>query len=448
MKHPYRFPALLLLCATLWPASAHSFCGFYVASGDAKLFNKASQVALVRDGDRTVMTMANDFQGEPKEFAIVIPVPTVLEKGQVHVGDKALIDHLDAFSAPRLVEYWDPDPCPVAAEANDRAYGNALPSAKMMEQIAVRGGRSRGVTIEARYTVGEYDILILSAKESNGLELWLTENGYRIPTGASRVLSGYIKQGLKFFVAKVNLKEQKKLGFTYLRPIQVAFESPKFVLPIRLGMVNADGPQELFVYALTRKGRVEAVNYRTVKLPSDRDVPEFVKEEFPDFYRALFTRQVGRENMSVVFTEYAWDMGWCDPCASEPLSREELKALGVFWLDDPALGRQENQTPFITRLHVRYDTAHFPEDLVFQETADRTNFQGRFVVRHEWKGGGDCPQARAYRAGLAERRAKEAATLAELTGWDLRRIRGKMAVAADWSRPEDRMKWWDRIWKN
>ena len=118
-------------------------------------------------------------------------------------------------------------------------------------EVSVGAAKSRGVTIEARYTVGEYDILILSAKESNGLELWLTENGYRIPAGASRVLGGYIKQGMKFFVAKVNLVEQKKLGFSYLRPIQVAFESPKFMLPIRLGMVNADGPQELFVFALT-----------------------------------------------------------------------------------------------------------------------------------------------------------------------------------------------------
>ena len=57
------FPLLLLLLsAALWPSSAHSFCGFYVASGDAKLFNQASQVVLVRDGDRTVLTMANDFQ--------------------------------------------------------------------------------------------------------------------------------------------------------------------------------------------------------------------------------------------------------------------------------------------------------------------------------------------------------------------------------------------------
>ena len=37
------------------------------------------------------------------------------------------------------------------------------------------------MTIEAQYTVGEYDILILSAQQSSGLETWLRENGYRIP---------------------------------------------------------------------------------------------------------------------------------------------------------------------------------------------------------------------------------------------------------------------------
>ena len=68
---------------------------------------------LVRDGDRTVLTMANDFQGSLKEFAVVVPVPTFLKREQIHVGDKALVDHLDAYSAPRLVEYFDENPCQV-----------------------------------------------------------------------------------------------------------------------------------------------------------------------------------------------------------------------------------------------------------------------------------------------------------------------------------------------
>jgi hypothetical protein len=299
--------------------------------------------------------------------------------------------------------------------------------------------------------VGEYDILILSATQSRGLMTWLRGNGYRVPASAERVLHTYLGQGLKFFVAKVNLKEKAKAGFQNLRPIQMAYESPRFMLPIRLGMANADGPQELFVYALTKTGRVEPVNYRSVKLPSDAEIPEYVKGVFPDFYKAMFTEQVRRENMSVVFTEYAWDMSWCDPCASSPLSPEELRALGVFWVPDPsrtANGRGvQNASTFMTRLHARYDAAHFPEDLVLQQTADKTNFQGRFVVRHPWTGDEDCPAMANYRAQLRERRAKEAQTLASLTGWDVDDIRGRMGVAADWAREEERLTWWQRLWK-
>ena len=199
-----------------------------MAKADTKLFNKASQVVLVRQGDRTVLTMANDFRGDPKEFAVVIPVPVVLQKEQVHIGDKALLDHLDAYSAPRLVEYFDEDPCSVLYDR----LAMATPAAPGLAggQMASSRSKSLGVTIEARYTVGEYDILILSALQSSGLETWLRENGYRIPAGASSVLSSYIRQNLKFFVAKVNLKEQARLGYTVLRPIQVAYESPKFML--------------------------------------------------------------------------------------------------------------------------------------------------------------------------------------------------------------------------
>src|SRR5215217_5477573 len=103
--------ALTLALACWCTDGIRAFCGFYVARADSKLFNKASQVVLVRDADKTVLTMANDFQGDPKEFAIVIPVPTFLERDQIHIAEKALIDHLDAYTAPRLVEYFDPDPC-------------------------------------------------------------------------------------------------------------------------------------------------------------------------------------------------------------------------------------------------------------------------------------------------------------------------------------------------
>lgn len=429
----------LLWIALVWADPALSFCGFYVAQGNAKLFNHASKVVMVRDGDRTVLTMANDYSGTPDEFAMVVPVPTLLEKGQIHVGDRAVLDHLDAYSAPRLVEYFDPDPCRAYAMEGDRKMA-AAPQALGMARDEAMKAKSLGVTIEAKYTVGEYDILILSAKQSGGLETWLTENGYNVPAGAHRVLGSYIRQGMKFFVAKVNLSEQKRLGFSYLRPLQMAYESPKFMLPLRLGMVNAQGSQELFVFAITKSGRVETTNYRTVKLPEGMDIPEYVKDDFPRFYKAMFTRQVEDEDREAVFLEYAWNMSWCDPCASDPLNAEELRSLGVFWLEGGP------QNTFITRLHLRYDAQHFPEDLVFQETADQTNFQARYVLRHPWKGDTTCDAYREYRKAVRERRVKEAETLASLTGWDIRSIRRRMG--GEWSDSDTgrQPQWWERMW--
>ncbi|MGI9334992.1 MAG: DUF2330 domain-containing protein, partial [Gammaproteobacteria bacterium] len=245
--------ALALFAAASMPV--HAFCGFYVARADTKLFNKASQVVIARDGDRTVLTMTNDFQGEVEDFAMVIPVPTRIERKQIHVTDRTVVEHLDAYSAPRLVEYFDEDPCRRYEVLRSLSPSMAMEGAADNRQPYERA-RSLGVSIEAQYTVGEYDILILSARQSDGLIQWLTENGYRIPEGAGPVVGSYLKQGMRFFVARVNLEQQSKLGFSYLRPLQIAFESPKFMLPIRLGTLNADGPQELYIYTLTRKGRV------------------------------------------------------------------------------------------------------------------------------------------------------------------------------------------------
>lgn len=402
---------------------AYSFCGFYVAKADAKIFNKASQVVLARLDDKTVITMVNDFKGDPKEFAVVVPVPTLIERGQINVGDKKIIDHLDAYTSPRLVEYFDGSPCELGVMEYRMSRDTALPASRKSFRAD-----ALGVVIQAQYTVGEYDIVILSATQGQGLESWLKENGYRLPRGASEVLGSYIKQKMHFFVAKVNVQAQSKLGFSYLRPIQVAFQSPKFMLPLRLGTLNADGSQELFIYTLTKKGRVEPTNYRSVKLPTGMDLPIYIKTRFKEFYRDMFDQQVKNVDMRAVFTEYAWDMNWCDPCAAEPLSIEELRSLGGFWIDErlaePA-GRSLQPTGgardvFVTHLHVRYDAQRFPEDLVLQQTADRNNFQTRYVLRHPWNGdNGTCPATDDYRRKVLRRQENEARQLADLTGWKL-----------------------------
>jgi hypothetical protein len=453
-----RFLRCTLIVAALCAAQqAGAFCGFYVGKADAKLFNEASQVIVARDGERTVISMRNDFQGELTDFALVVPVPAVLQKSQIHVGEAKVFERIDAYSAPRLAEYFDPNPCELRYPAAVDAARQMLASGAVAKSEARRDA-ALGVSIEARYTVGEYDIVILSATQSNGLETWLKENGYRIPAGASRALQPYVRQGLKFFVAKVNLAEQAKTGFSYLRPLQFAFESPRFMLPVRLGMLNAKGPQDLVIYVLTRNGRVETTNYRTVKLPANVELPTYVRGEFASVYKALFATQAKREDYRVVWTEYFWDMGWCDPCAADPLSPEELRGAGVFWLDGdaPPIGVAPGAAPpvarsrtagaqpvMLTRLHLRYTPEALPEDLVFQETQDRQNYQARYVLRHAWQGDPmACAEAKTYFDEVARRQEREAQTLATLTGWDLASIRGRMNMQSV-SAPH----WWERLWR-
>ncbi len=419
---------------------ALAFCGFYVAKADSSLYNQASQVIIARDGDRTVLTMSNDYQGEVKDFAMVVPVPVVLKKEQVHVGEGKILQRLDDFSAPRLVEYFDDDPCEV------RAYGETdrqqISSAPFPSPTQRKAAADLGVTVEEQFSVGEYDIVILSAKESDGLETWLIQNDYKIPQGAKELLQPYIRQNLKFFVAKVNLEEFDSSGFEKLRPISIAFESPKFMLPIRLGMMNAQGDQDLIIYLLSPKGQVELTNYRTVKVPTDSEVPEFVKEEFKGFYTAMFQKSYEKNNRQVAFLEYAWDMGSCDPCSAEPLNQEELKDAGVFWLDrQNPNNRWGGSNVFITRLHVRYSRDKFPEDLKFQATGDRNLFQGKYVIRHPFKGKLTCDAGKEYKQSVKERQEREAKSLASLTGWKIKDIRDRIKFVE--AKP---FAWWEDLW--
>ncbi len=442
---PQSFLKLLFGFATLVvTANSVAFCGFYAARAGSTLYNQSSKVVIAQDGQYQSVTMASDFEGDAKDFAMVVPVPSVLQRHQINVVDNNIITHLDNYTAPRLVEYFDRSPCEPQVVYRKAPLARSAP---VMLQKKERGADSLGVKIEAKYAVGVYDILLLSAQQSKGLVTWLQQNNYQLPKGAEPVINHYLAMGMNFFVAKVNMQRQSKTGFSYLKPIRINYHSSNFMLPIRLGMLNAKGPQELFVYHLNRKGRVVATNYPNVKLNTNKEIPVFNKKNFGDFYKAMFENQVKQNGRRGVFLEYAWDMNGCDPCAADPLSDSELKQLGVFWVEKPhqvtsgqttakqmpVFNGNNTKNVFVTRLHISYDKAHFPKDLSFKATDNRSNFQGRFIVRHAWKGdASECKQAETYFSKtLPKRQEREAQTMANLTGWDINTIRQRIKLASD-----------------
>ena len=407
------------------PTQAAAFCGFFVSGADSKLYNNASQVVLMRKGQRTVLTMSNTYKGPTEDFAMVVPVPTVLQKDQVKTLPADVFSKIDKLSAPRLVEYWEQDPCyvpqPMPRFAVQRSGGGPgrVPSARPADA-------KFGVKVEAQFTAGEYEIVILSAKEANGLENWLVANQYNIPAGAGDALAPYIQSGQKFFVAKVNIKKVKRdtHGNVALSPLRFHYEDKQLRLPVRLGLLNASGKQDLIVYVLHPKSRFEAANYKNVFIPSNLEVLDDVRKGFGAFYAALFDRTLEKAGGRAVVTEYAWQSTSCDPCPVPPLQPSDIYTLGgdVF---GEAAGKPNSQArgrsqPFfgassswvLTRMHTRYDTKSLDEDLIFVEAkpvvggrgsagisrekpgavnmSSTNNFQGRYIIRNYWAGDVKC----------------------------------------------------------
>jgi hypothetical protein len=410
--------------AALTTPAAHAFCGFYVARADGSLYNRSSTVVYARSGRNSVITMSSDYRGTPAEFAMIVPTPGVLNRNQVTTVPSETIAHLDRYTAPRLVEYFDDDPCAPQIQYEAVVVEESRSGSAPTRRERVEGARALGVTIEREFAVGSYDIQMLSALQSDGLAEFLRGEGYKLPDGAEAALQGYITGGMKFFVAKVNLSRHAADATQELEPLQISFRSPDFMLPIQLGKLNGDGPQDLIVLALAQEGRVGLTNYMTKEIPTDENLPVFVEEFYPQFYRAMIDKLAPRNG---AFLEYAWDMSWCDPCADDPLSFNEFRQLGVDWVR-----RSEASVPpvFVTRLHIRYSADSFYEDLKFAVTEDRENFQGRYIMNHPFDGELTC-DAGDYITATRARIREEGRRLRQLTGWRNDIIQGNIAKSVD-----------------
>jgi MYXO-CTERM domain-containing protein len=434
---------VLLALFLLVPSVANAFCGFYVSGAGGQLFNDATQVVMMREGTRTVLSMQNAYKGPPEKFAMVVPVPVVLQKENVKTLPMNVFEHVDTLAAPRLVEYWEQDPC--APEVVDMALPAAPMAAAPRAAAAEKSASDLGVKIEAQFTVGEYEIVILSAKDSSGLDTWLRQEKYTIPEGAEPYLRPYVTAGSKFFVARVDIEKVKfDKGLALLSPLRFHYDSDEFRLPIRLGLINSSGAQDLIIHILARGKRYEAANYPNAKIPTNLDVSEAAKNEFGTFYTTLFDRTLAK-NPKAVITEYAWEPTSCDPCPGPgPLDWSEMTTFGLDVLPStqqenapvpptvaqppqkpgaapapapvarprpPVFNPRAGQQFVLTRLHARYTKESLGEDLVFRESgpivggrevytgknletgaagSSFNNFQARYAVRHPWTGPITC----------------------------------------------------------
>src|SRR5262249_28377978 len=180
---------------------------------------------------------------------------------------------------------------------------------------------------------------------------------------------------------------------------------PDFTLPIRLGLANSSGTQDLIVSILAPNMRYEVANRPNATIPTNIVVKDEVRSRFGEFYAALFDH-VQAEVPGAVVTEYAWDSGSCDPCPGPTLDGNDIASLG-----GDVIAKTYKDVAYagytLTRLHARYGK-DIADDLVFRAVApivggrgipdeqgrlpqgvekdSSNNFQGRYVILHPWTG--------------------------------------------------------------
>lgn len=300
----------------LGSSSAGAFCGFYVGDSEVELSNDSSFVVLLRDGTRTVMTMRNDYVGPAADFALVVPIPVSIGEDDVHVLNEEVLDKVERFTSPRLVEYWE----------NARRCPSPLRH-RRVRASRIRSG-SASIRVETSFAVGEYDFAVLGAEDSLALERYLSQNGYQIPANAAPLLRPYVAQGYRFLVAKVDASRVTFAnGRAELSPIRIAYDSPRFQLPIRLGLANSRGEQDIVAVVISREGRFELANRRNVFVPTNLEVRPEARPRFSELYASILDRTFER-NPGAAITEHAWAITGCDPCTGPALGAEELDQLG------------------------------------------------------------------------------------------------------------------------
>ena len=413
--------------------TAEAFCGTYVGSAGADLTNSASQMAIVRQNGRTVLTMVNDYEGDLTDFAFVIPVPSDLDPDDVRVVDTHLVRTMEVYSGPRLVQYecadyggWERIE-PESKEVQRRVPLLALPfglggcgAAPASDYAMAEGGAvavpsseagDSAVTVEAEFAAGEYEFVLVEADDGGGLTSWLDANGYSVGEHAEEVLGSYIASGSSFLAAKVSL-DAIPAGQTNLSPIQIEYMSEGFSLPIRLGTLNSAGEQDLIVYTVTpyADGQVGIANYPRAVIEDECLLKTSEDESFSEYYNAQFAEAFDASEGFVWVAEYGWSVtpSWmqpgatsfkCDPCPAielfpddaptttpgedyDPLPDATIEALGYRLDKEGSVDTGWwNTAPefYVSRLHMRYAPDAVDQDLVLYTSGMYGNDQIRFI---------------------------------------------------------------------
>lgn len=327
--------ATALLAGLVIQRPAAAFPGFFASKKSEPIKTYSTQIAVMKRGSDTVVSVMPDYEGPLEGFALVMFVPADVTSDKVTTLKRDFLDRLDSLSAPRFHEYYEQDPCdpgPVEQEwernlkVQGAAGGELGGGAPAPEGGALKPAKELFLDVAAKQKEGEYKFTLLEAGAD--VTAWLTSHGYKTPEGAAAALKPY--GALRPLVAEVDPKRIELVGGdrAQLSPVRFATAQPFDTIPSRIGLLNAPKEQELILFVIDPESRYEAKNYKTIFPPTNVSLDFSAKERMGEFYNALYDLILQKHPQSFL-SEFAWPADGCgQPCATEPLMISELLSLG------------------------------------------------------------------------------------------------------------------------
>ena len=236
--------------------AAFAFVGVYITKDGSNVISSQSKVVIAHKDQKTILTVTSNFDTSATNFALVIPVPSTVKTANIRYVDYETLNKLDNYTSPRLIEYIDYDPCnPESLKRPPIVTTQSFTTIDMDKAIALE--------TDSPQIISTSNVIILTSKESIGIDITLKKYGYNVPQNYLDVLKEYHEKQMKFIIIEV-IKDNNNLA-TWLQPIQIEYESNQLSLPVNIGSLNAPENQkhDMLLFTLSNQGEMLTTNYET-----------------------------------------------------------------------------------------------------------------------------------------------------------------------------------------
>ncbi len=220
-----------LLLPLLAERSARA-CGAAFFEDPTTVHVTAHRMAISIATDRTIIWDQIQYQGDPKDFAFVFPVPP---GSSVELGDDAWLTALDAYTSP------------VIYAPRDSSHGGcALMGCAATENTTAGNASAHGNGPNAALSIGPYEVAIVTPKTSAELLGAFTQAGLTVPSGADAIVSSYLAAGMSFVVMHL----RPGCGERSIVPVRIVMPGSHPTVPLRLASIGSSGAVDVEIFVL------------------------------------------------------------------------------------------------------------------------------------------------------------------------------------------------------